>query len=151
MLRIMRHLEKNASKLLAKFFDTLHVAVDGADGLKLFKEHHPDIVITDIKMPNMDGMELSQHIKEINPCAKIIIMSAFDDKEHLLQAIEFGIFRFLKKPVNINELTNILLATLKHENNNKLFNMHLRNVFDYQSSMVLMLKNKKPLIQTKHF
>ena len=147
-------LRKNASKLLSKFFDTLHVGVDGDDGLKLFKEYHPDIVITDIKMPNVDGMELSKQIKEINPFSKIIIMSAFDDKEHLLQAIELDIFRFLKKPVNINELVDVLLATLKqirHENNNKLFNMHLRSIFDYQSSMVLMLKDKKPLMANQMF
>ena len=105
-------LRENAEKLLKKIFDTVHVAIDGKDGLDLFKEYRPAIVITDINMPNMDGMTLSKHINEIAPCTRIIIMSAFDDKEHLFTAIELGIFRFLKKPVNITELSDTLLDAL---------------------------------------
>ena len=74
-----KKLSENATKFLKKFFDTVFTAYDGKEGLEKFKKHNTDIVITDIKMPNMDGMELSKHIKKINSATKIIIMSAFDD------------------------------------------------------------------------
>jgi YesN/AraC family two-component response regulator len=142
-------LRENASKLLKKFFPTVYVAADGKEGLALFKEHHPALVISDIKMPKLDGMLMSKHIKHIAPDTKIIIMSAFDEKDYLYQAIEIGVFRFLKKPVTINELSSILhkvILEIKHEQRVRLFQAQLGNIFNYQSSMVGMLKERKPII-----
>ena len=133
----------NAAKLLHKFFETVDVAEDGAVGLKLFEENSYDIVVTDIKMPNMDGMELSKEIKKISPKTKIIVMSAFDESEYLYKAIEVGVFRYLKKPVNVNDFVDVLyscIQEIKKEQNSQLFNAHLKNIFNYQSSIVVMLK-----------
>ena len=135
-----------AYRLLKKFFTKVDLAENGRVGLKLFKKHHHPIVITDIKMPEMDGMTLIKHIKKIHPETKTIIMSAFDEKQLLLQGIELGVFRFLKKPVDVNELSDVLLKAIteiKHENNTKIFYAHLKTVFNYQSSMVVMLNDTK--------
>ena len=121
-------LRHNAAKLLKKFFHDVDVAADGEEGLKLFKEKHHQIVITDIKMPHMDGMTLSSHIHQIHPETKVIIMSAFDDKELLMRGIELGIFRFLKKPVNVSQLSKVLNAAIvqiKHEQHVKIFQTYL--------------------------
>ncbi len=139
-------LRTNAAKLLHKFFETVDVAEDGAIGLKLFEENSYDIVVTDIKMPNMDGMELNKEIKKISPKTKIIVMSAFDESEYLYKAIELGVFRYLKKPVNVNEFVDVLysyIQEIKKEQNSQLFNAHLKNIFNYQSSIVVMLKGSK--------
>ncbi|QSZ42006.1 response regulator [Sulfurimonas aquatica] len=147
-------LRENASKLLRKLFDGVEVAEDGAVAFELFKKHHFDIVITDIKMPNMNGISLAQHIKKIKPNTLIIIMSAFDDKEYLLDSIEVGIFRFIKKPVKISELSDVLEEALHHlrqEINSKLFTKHLENIFNYQSSMVMMINDTKPIIANDMF
>jgi len=149
-----RSLRKNAAKLLGKFFEHVEVAVDGRDGLAKFKKHHYPLVITDIKMPNMDGMTLIQKIKKIQPETKIIIMSAFDDKEYLIQSIELGVFKFLKKPVNLSEFTDVLssaIKEIKHEHNTKLFYTHLKSIFNYQSSMVMMLNGKTPILANQIF
>ena len=147
-------LRHNASKFLKKFFEHVDVAEDGQVGLTLFKEKHHPIVITDIKMPNMDGMQLSKYIQTLAPDTKIIVMSAFDDKEFLLQAIELSIFRFLKKPVNVTELSSVLsqaIAAIKHEQHVKMFQMHLKNIFEHQSSMVVLLENSKVVIANDSF
>ena len=147
-------LRRNASKFLKKFFDHVDVAEDGQVGLKFFKEYHHPIVITDIKMPYMDGMELSKYIHELAPETKIIVMSAFDDKEFLLQAIELSLFRFLKKPVNVTELSSVLsqaIATIKHEQHVKMFQMHLKNIFEHQSSMVVLLENSQVVLVNDSF
>lgn len=147
-------LRENASKLFKKFFDTVYTAVDGKEGLEFFKKYKPSIVITDIKMPNMTGIELARNIKKIAPQTKIILMSAFDDKEYLYQAIEIGVFRFIKKPVNLTELTEILYAaitTIKEEENSKVFDSQLQNISNYENSMVLMLENEKILLANQIF
>lgn len=135
-------LRNNAAKLLKKFFAHVSLAEDGEKGLDLFKKQHFPIVITDIKMPNMDGMELSRNIHKIHPDTKVIIMSAYDDKEYLLEGIELGVFRFLKKPVNVAEFSEVLYETvmkIKQEQHERMFQMHLKNIFEYQSSMVVLL------------
>lgn len=149
-----RALRVNASKLLSKIFDTVNVASDGAEGLDFFQKEKPDIVITDIKMPNMDGLELARHIKKIDTNAKVIVMSAFDDSEYLYSAIELGVFRYLKKPVNVNALSEVLLATIKEiksERDAQIFNSHLHSIFNYQSSMILMMDNSIPTFANQMF
>lgn len=137
-------LRENAAKLLKKFFTQVDTAEDGKVALELFKKKKYPIVITDIKMPNMDGFTLIKHLRKRTTDTKIIIMSAFDDKELLFKGIELGIFRFLKKPVNVTELSGVLhqaIVEIKQENNTKVFFTHLKNVFDYQSSMVVMFRD----------
>ena len=147
-------LQKNASKLLSKFFDIVDTADDGEEGLKKFEHKHYPIVITDIKMPHRDGICLSEHILKLHPQTKVIIMSAFDDKEYLFKAIELGIFRFLKKPVNLTQLTDVLaeaIKQIKDYRNKQLFYTHLKSVFNYQSSMVLMMHNSKQILANDMF
>ena len=142
-------LRQNVEKLLHKFFSNVFVAEDGRVGLEMFKKHHYHLVISDIRMPNMDGIEFTKSIRKIQPDTKVILMSAFDDKEYLLQAIELGIFRYLQKPVNVSELANVLLLALqeiKDERNSKIFYTNLQNIFNYQSSMVMMLNETKPIL-----
>jgi len=147
-------LRKNATTFLQKFFPTVYVATDGVEGLDLFKTHRPDLVLTDIKMPHMDGLAMSQEIKHLAPNTKIIIMSAFDDKEKLVASINIQIFRFLKKPVNITLLAEVLkeaLESLEHAKNENMFQAHLGNIFNYQSSMIVMLKKGEPIIANQPF
>jgi len=142
-------LRVNATRLFQKFFPTVYVGVDGADGLGLFKKHRPPIVITDIKMPKLDGIEMAKKIRHIAPDTKIIIMSAFDEKDYLYKAIEIGLYRFIKKPVNIQDLSNVLyqaIIQINHERSERLFQAQLGNIFNYQSSMVAMLNHTKPII-----
>ena len=147
-------LRENASKLLKKIFATVYTAADGKEGLEIYKKHKPPIVITDIKMPKMSGVELTKNIRKISTDAKIVIMSAFDDKEYLYQAIQLRVFRFLKKPVNLTELTDILndaVSEIKHEEDERLFYNQLQNIFNYQSSMVMMIKDSIPTLANQMF
>jgi len=147
-------LRSNAAKLFQKFFHVVYLAGDGVEGLETFKKHRPQIVVTDIKMPKMDGMVLAKHIKHMAPDVKLIFMSAHDEKSYLFDSIAVGAFRFLKKPVNLSELTKTLyeaLVELKHETRTKLFYTQLKNIFNYQSSMVVMLNDDKPIIANQVF
>ena len=140
--------------LLNKFFGKVDSAEDGESGLQKFKNYHYSIVITDIKMPKMDGLTLAKHIKHIQPDTKVIVMSAFDDKELLLKGIELGVFRFLTKPVDVHELADVLLEAvieIEHEQSVKIFYTHIQTIFNYQSSMVVMMNREKIVLANQIF
>ncbi len=98
---------------LEKFFSVVEYAKDGSEALQKYKNGHYDIVLTDIQMPNMDGLELSDEIKKINPDTQVIILSAFDNKDYLLNAIEIGVDHYIMKPMNMNSMTSTLLKSIK--------------------------------------
>ena len=82
----------------------LYAAENGLAGLDLYREHHPDLIMTDINMPVMDGIRMSREIKAINPEALIIAVTAHSDTSYLLHAIEIGIHHYVLKPINYDEL-----------------------------------------------
>lgn len=95
-------------RFLKRRFTRIYTAKDGAEGLEMYKANRPDIVITDIQMPVMDGIEMSKHILSINPDAVIVITTAFNEKPYIDKATEIGIFDYLKKPVIKDDLTATL-------------------------------------------
>lgn len=84
-------------------------ARDGEDGLKKFKKYKPDIVITDIMMPILDGLMMTQAIKALSKETPVVILSAFSEKERLLKAIDVGVDKYLIKPID----PDVLLKTLE--------------------------------------
>lgn len=141
-------LRNKACTLLEKFFSKVDSAINGQDGLDKFKELKPTIVMTDIKMPVMDGLKMARQIKKISPKTKIIITSAFDETEYLLEAINIGVFRYLKKPLGIEVITTVLLDGLKQlklEDEDKMFDFYVKNIFNHQKNL-LFLYNEQNLI-----
>ena len=86
----------------------LYVAKDGKEGLALYKEKSPDLVISDIQMPKLDGIAMSKLIKEHDNNAKIILLTAFNDNEYLLNAIKLHIDNYAIKPLDIKNLVEIM-------------------------------------------
>lgn len=93
-------------------------AFDGEEGLALYKKVNPDIVLTDINMPFLDGLSMSKKIKKINDDTPIIIMSAFDDRKTLLNALNIGIDYFTPKPIDMDIVNERLEKIAKHLQNN---------------------------------
>jgi len=86
----------------------LYTADNGAAGLELYRENEPEIVMTDINMPVMDGIRMSREIKSLNPEASIIAVTAHSDTSYLLNAIEIGIHYYVLKPINYDELFSVI-------------------------------------------
>ena len=87
---------------------TIEKADDGVNALKIMSDFQPDIVLTDVRMPRMDGVELSYQIREILPDCKIIFMSGYSDKEYLKSAIKLKAIDYVEKPINIKELKSVI-------------------------------------------
>lgn len=97
------------SKILNKIFGTVLTANNGEEGLETFKNNSDvDFIITDIKMPKMDGLEMSGEIKKINPDVPCILTTAHAEYDYFLKADEIGIYRYITKPLNINDLLKAL-------------------------------------------
>lgn len=91
----------------------IYTAENGAAGLRAYAEHAPDVVMTDINMPVMDGIRMSREIKAINPEARIIAVTAHSDTSYLLNAIEIGIHNYVLKPLNYQELFDVMDKVLE--------------------------------------
>jgi len=84
------------------------VANDGQEGLALYKEKSPDIVLSDIAMPNMNGLEMSSAIKKLNPNQAIALFTAFSEPTYLKQATELDISTYILKPLDEEQFFNSL-------------------------------------------
>ena len=87
--------------------DQVESASNGQEGLKLLKLH-PDILLTDIRMPYVTGLDIAKQLKKDDPDSEIIIMSSYSDKEYLFMAISLSAVSYIEKPVRLEELTKAL-------------------------------------------
>lgn len=88
-------------------------AADGLGGSELIRKHLPDIIITDIRMPEIDGLTMLQEIRGIVPDCKIIILTGYRDFDYVHEALKLGAFEFLLKPSKIEELTAVISKAVK--------------------------------------
>ncbi len=83
-------------------------ASDGEEGAALIKQHSPDIIITDIRMPGIDGLKMINEIKDLVPNCRIIVLTGYRDFDYVQEAIKLGVFDFVLKPTKIEELTAVI-------------------------------------------
>ncbi len=91
----------------------VHEAGDGADAISLLKEHHIDLVITDLKMPHVDGMELLRNALRDDPNRPVIMLTAYATIENAVEALKTGAFDFITKPFDQNEVRQIVRKALR--------------------------------------
>jgi len=88
--------------------ETLLEACDGAQGLEMYLNHRPDLVITDIRMPVMSGLDMTAKIREANPMARVILLSAYGESHYFMRAIELGVKSYLLKPLSEEMLRRVV-------------------------------------------
>ncbi len=120
--------------LLEDFFSNIDWAVNGEHGLEKYNNyyndngHYYDIVITDINMPKMDGIEMSQSILNTYEDQIVIIISAYNETEYLLKLINMGISNFILKPIEINQFKKILIRVIASLQNKRLIKEHYAEI-----------------------
>lgn len=118
-----------------KYVDKFYVAKNGKEGLELFKKHKPDMVITDVQMPVMNGLSMSEEILKISPSTPIALTTAFSEGSYILKAIELGIDKYILKPINIKEMFAIIQKTL---------NLKTKMYLEYYDEYVEFILNSNP-------
>ncbi len=136
--------------ILEDYFDSIIVAVDGEDGIEKFKENEIDIVITDINMPKIDGLEMCAKIREIDVEVPLIILSAHNEESFFTQSIQTGVNGYLLKPIDIDQLTNLIFrVTQKYKYvKQSQENLHLLHAYQEAAneSSIVSKADKKGMI-----
>jgi YesN/AraC family two-component response regulator len=92
------------AKTLSRHVQTVLVAENGRAGLELFRAQAPDVVVTDITMPIMGGLEMAREIKRLDAEAQVVVTTAHSDTAYMLEAIELGVDAYVLKPVDLTKL-----------------------------------------------
>ncbi len=104
---IAKNIAKNI-ELVNENFKVISIESNGEDALSFIKHNTPNVIFTDIQMPVMDGIELIKQISEYNNYIKCVVLSGHDDFTYAKSSIEYGVFAYLLKPINLEELSDIL-------------------------------------------
>ena len=115
------------SKTLKEDFNVL-TADNGKKGFELYKKFNPHIIISDLNMPIMNGIELIQKIRELDQNSKIIITTFKDDVQTLLQATELKLFKYLIKPIDFTALKNIIEESIEELNRFNTVELNIINI-----------------------
>ncbi len=113
--------------ILEEFFSKIIVAKDGEIGLKKFKNNHIDLIITDINMPKLNGLDMIKSIRSIDNNIPIIILSAYNESEYFMDSIKIGVDGYLLKPIEMNQFINILQKVTQK--------IKLKNELDYSLNL----------------
>lgn len=112
-------ISKKMEILLYEIFSKIEVAFDGNEALEKYhnfyktNNEYPDLIITDIRMPNMDGIEFIKHVYKENTNQKIIVLSAHNESDYLIELVNLGIYRFILKPMDYNNFFEIIYKVSK--------------------------------------
>ena len=134
--------------IFKNLFKQVDVAEDGIDGLTLYKNQYKsnskyyDIVVSDIQMPRLDGIGLTKEIYAINKKQKIIIISAYNDKEYLIDLINIGVDGFLQKPLSSENILEILYDVCNSFKNENIITLGDRYTY-HSTTSILFLDNTK--------
>jgi len=101
-------IRQNAVEFLEDRFEKIYEAGSGKSGLEIFLQYKPDIIITDISMPHMNGLAFCREIRKSDQQTPIIITTAFTDTAYLLEAVELGLIKYLVKPIEEDTLCEAL-------------------------------------------
>jgi len=135
-------LRGSTSQLFSNFFKNVDVAEDGQAGLDKYRlylqeNNGPyDLVISDINMPNMDGLEMCEKIKGISYDQVVVFITAFNESNYLHSAIKLGVSGFLTKPIEIEQLKGVLYHSTQMITDRKLVLQHYEQIEELNSENI---------------
>ncbi len=140
-------------RFLQRYSRDVMTAGNGEEGLALFQLHTPDIVISDIKMPKMNGIDMAKKIKELSPEQTIIFTTAHSDNNYFLEAIEMQVEGYILKPVDLGLLKkkiHDIHRNIEFEKQKRLYESILNDVAQMQNTMLAVYnKNGLPVFYNK--
>ena len=141
---------ENGVEYLQNFFEQIYEAKDAITALQLYEKYQPDIIITDIQMPKLNGLEFVKRIRQKDKKTQIIIITAFCDKDYLLKAIELQLVKYLVKPVKEKEFEEALFLCVNslQEDNSNIVKLDENSYFDTFNKN-LVIKNEIIKLRTK--
>jgi len=135
-------------RVLRIYFKEVYSASDAMQAFEVFKQRNCDVIIADIQMPEVDGLSFLQKINTISPSTLRVVMTAFNSTSYLDRAVESGVYLYLKKPIDVDELL-VAISSQMIVNNTFEQIIHLGENFIYDVSKKMLYKDKEIIKLTK--
>ena len=122
-------------RIFKKFFEDITVAVDGQDGLEKVQNNNFDLIITDLNMPKLSGIDMIEQIRKLNKDIYTIVISANSDQQSFMQTIMLGVKGYIIKPMNIAQFIDTIKIAVKNINAQKQINIleQYKEIVDHNS------------------
>ena len=146
-------IRKNIADTLRYYVKEVYEANDGEEAYEIYKSNNPDIILSDIHMPKIDGIEFVKNIRKENRTIPIVMITAHTDRKYLLEAVELHMEKYIVKPIEIDELLEVLKMCINILDLNK--KVHLKvdknYIYDYDSKElrykdISIVLNKKEML-----
>jgi DNA-binding response OmpR family regulator len=106
-------IRKSFKRILLLYVSEVYEATNGEEAFELYEKYSPDILITDIKMPKLNGLEFIKKIRQVDTKTPIIVTSAYTDQDFLLESIKLSLVEYIVKPMKENDLNRLLQECAK--------------------------------------
>ena len=142
----------NITEYLESYFGTVYVAGDGKEALEAYNTYHPDVLLLDINLPHMTGLEVATHIRKKDQSVKIIMLTAHTEKDKLLTATELKLTKYLVKPIHpkvFKETMRLLSSELRH-NPSRFVNLGKDCIWNIEQEVLRMDDEPVNLTEKEH-
>ena len=129
-------IRNNVQEILECLFKNLYLAKNGEEAFEIYQEKKPDLIITDINMPKLNGIDLIKKIRKHDSKVRIVIVSAHTDLDYMLNAVELHLVKYIIKPITEAKLINAFEAFIDSFEGAKLHNLTPSWIFDEANSVV---------------
>ncbi|MDX4026741.1 response regulator, partial [Aliarcobacter skirrowii] len=119
---------ENGVEYLENYFDTIYEASNASIAFQIYEKYRPEIIITDIQMPKINGLEFVKRVRKIDKKTQIIVITAFCNKEYLLQAVELQLVKYLIKPINETDFKEAISLSIESLEND------ISNIFKFDDN-----------------
>ena len=141
---------KSAVEYLKRICKDVLQAKDGKEAIEIWSKYKPDIIITDINMPRLNGIDMASYIRANDKNVQIIIATAHSDTEYLLKAVELQLVKYIIKPITKEKLEIALNKSIELMEDKSKFNLALSSTCSYNAYEKVILDNNKEIKLTKN-
>ena len=132
---------ENGVEYLENYFDTIYEASNASIAFQIYEKYRPEIIITDIQMPKINGLEFMKRVRKIDKKTQIIVITAFCNKEYLLQAVELQLVKYLIKPINETDFKEAISLSIESLEND------ISNIFKFDDNSYFDTFNKVLIVE----
>ncbi|WP_324171399.1 response regulator transcription factor [Sulfurimonas sp.] len=130
-------IQEEIGEILCAIFKEVHIAKDGLHALSLYKQHKPDLILSDIKMPKLNGLMMIKQIRKTDETTAIAIISAHTDLDLMLLATELNLLKYIIKPITKNKLNEVFEKFLEKKSTAQVIALGDGYILDkHQSSII---------------
>ena len=141
---------KNAIEFLNRISSKVYEAKDGKEAIGMWKKYKPDIIIADISMPKLNGIDMASYIRAYDKDVQIIIATAHSDTEYLLRAVELQLVKYIIKPITKEKLLDALEKSIQLIEDKSKFNLNLSPTCQYNAYEKVIYEDNQEIKLTKN-